>query len=333
MTDRYRIFGAELSPYSVKVRSYFRFKGIPHQWLLRNPSNVAEYRKYAKLPLIPLVITPGDEGLQDSTPILERLEAERPEPSIYPADPVLRFVSDLIEEYADEWGNKGMFHYRWWREVDRRSAALRIAGMMLGPDAATAELEQAADSVIERMVPRLSFVGSNQDNQALIEGSFVRQIEILDRHLRVRRYLLGGRPSLADFGLWGQIYNAWTDPTAGGVIRDRGPSVVPWIERMLEPKVESEFETWDDLAPTLEPLLRDEIAGLFLPWSTANARAIEAGDDELEVELEGGTFRQRPQKYHARSLAALGAKYRAVAADPVLGGVLESTGCLEWLQG
>ena len=37
MADRYRIFGAELSPYSVKVRSYFRYKGIPHQWIIRNP--------------------------------------------------------------------------------------------------------------------------------------------------------------------------------------------------------------------------------------------------------------------------------------------------------
>ena len=26
----YRIFGSELSPYSVKVRSYFRYRGLPH---------------------------------------------------------------------------------------------------------------------------------------------------------------------------------------------------------------------------------------------------------------------------------------------------------------
>src|SRR5580658_8322613 len=34
MADVYRIFGAELSPYSVKVRSWFRHKGIPHQWII-----------------------------------------------------------------------------------------------------------------------------------------------------------------------------------------------------------------------------------------------------------------------------------------------------------
>ena len=31
MADGYRIFGAEMSPYSVKARSYFRYKAIPHQ--------------------------------------------------------------------------------------------------------------------------------------------------------------------------------------------------------------------------------------------------------------------------------------------------------------
>ena len=88
MATPHRIFGIEMSPYSVKVRSYFRYKGIPHQWIVRNAETQAEYQKYAKLPIVPLVVTPGGEGIQDSTPILERFEAEHPEPSIHPGDPV-----------------------------------------------------------------------------------------------------------------------------------------------------------------------------------------------------------------------------------------------------
>ena len=113
MAGGYRIFGSELSPYSVKVRSYFRYKQLPHEWILRGPANRTEFERYAKLPLIPLVVTPDDAGLQDSTPLMEQLDAVRPEPSIHPDDPALAFISALIEEYADEWGNKAMFHYRW----------------------------------------------------------------------------------------------------------------------------------------------------------------------------------------------------------------------------
>jgi hypothetical protein len=42
-TDVYRIFGAEMSPSSVKVQSYLRYKGIPHGWILRNAESEAGY--------------------------------------------------------------------------------------------------------------------------------------------------------------------------------------------------------------------------------------------------------------------------------------------------
>ena len=123
MADGYRIIGAEMSPYSVKARSYFRYKAIPHQWILRNAASQAEYEKYARVPIIPLVVTPDGTGIQDSTPIIDAMEKLYPEPSIHPDDAVASFVSALIEEFGDEWGNKWMFHYRWARDVDQISSA------------------------------------------------------------------------------------------------------------------------------------------------------------------------------------------------------------------
>ena len=127
MARPYRIFGGDLSPYSIKVRSYFRYKQIPHEWIHRSPANQDEFRRYARLPLVPLVVTPDDRGMQDSTPIIEAMEAEYPEPSIHPPDPTAAFVSVLLEEFGDEWGNKWMFHYRWARPADQESGARRIA--------------------------------------------------------------------------------------------------------------------------------------------------------------------------------------------------------------
>ena len=332
MADPYKIFGAELSPYSVKVRSYFRYKQIPHTWLVRNADNMAEFQKHAKLPLIPLVITPGGVGMQDSTPLIEALEAEHPEPAIHPDHPVLAFVSALVEEFGDEWGNKWMFHYRWWRDVDQVSAAERLADALTGGAANAAARSEAAKKVRERMVGRLHFVGSSEQTRELIETSFQDAVALLDTHLSSRDFLFGARPAFGDFGLWGQLYCAWTDPTAGGILRDRTPHVVAWIERMLDPKATGGWEDWPALAPTLAPLLQRQVAALFLPWTNANAVALEAGQDHVEVDLPSGTWIQGVQKYHARSLAALKARYAAAADNAELNETLEAVDCLHWLR-
>lgn len=327
----YRIFGAEVSPYSVKVRSYFRYKGIPHAWIVRDQAAMAEFQKYAKLPLIPLVVAPDDRGLQDSTPILEHLEAEHPEPSVHPGDAAAAFVSVLLEEFGDEWGNKWMFHYRWAREVDQASAAERIAKTMM-PGAEGDELAGIASGIRERMVKRVGFVGSSAQTAPQIEDSFREAIARLETHLSQRPYLFGARPAFGDFGLWGQIYNASTDPTPGGILRDEAPAVMAWVERMLDPRAQGDFEAWEALAPTLAPLLEEQVAGLFLPWSVANAEAIAAGTPELRVELRGRSWTQTPQKYHAKSLAELRRKYAAAAGHPPLDALLEATGCLPYLR-
>jgi len=330
MAATYRIFGSELSPYSVKVRSYFRWKGLPHEWILRGVDNVEEFRRFAKLPLIPLVVTPEGEGLQDSTPIIEAMERRHPAPPLAPADATLAFVAALLEEYADEWGNKPMFHYRWTYEPDQRSAAERIARDN-APGLDAGALAAVAAQVRERMVPRLSFVGSSPATLPVIEKSFRRVCEILDVHLAARPYLFGARPTLADLGLWAQLYQCWTDPTPGALLRARHARVVGWIERMLSPITAGDLEPWPSLAPTLTPLLRDEVAGLFLPWSDANARALAAGAKTFETTLEGRPFAQETQKYHAKSLAALRTKWAAARGHAPLVQVMDETGCARWL--
>jgi glutathione S-transferase len=322
----FRIFGSEMSPYSVKVRSYFRYKGIPHQWLVRNASNQDEYRKYAKIPLIPLVVTPDDEGVQDSTPIIERVESSYPSPSIHPTDAVAAFVSALLEEFGDEWGNKWMFHYRWARDVDQISSAGRIA-RQTAPRADQHQHAETTAQIRARMVDRVWFVGSNETTAPQIEASFEAAIDLLEKHLATRRYLFGARPAFGDFGVWGQLYCAWTDPTAGALIEGRAPSLLAWIHRMLWPRADGEFETFSSLSPTLMPLLETSVGRLFLPWSVANADAITTGAESFSVTLDGREWTQKPQKYHARSLAALCEKYAAIPDKRAIDAVLDRAHC------
>lgn len=324
MSNDYRIFGAEMSPYSVKVRAYARYKGLPHQWLNRGGENAAEYAKYAKIQIVPLVVTPQGESLQDSTPILERLEADHPLPSIHPTNPALRFLSELLEEVADEWGNKWMFHYRWRREIDQWASAGRLA-LGMNPSMDEATQKGFAEQIRNRMVGRVWFVGSSDATAPFIEDTFHKALGQLNTHLANRPYLFGARPSFADFSLWGQIYNMWTDPTPCAIIEARAPHVLAWIQRMLWPSALGEFEDWSTLQPTLAPILQDWVGEWFLPWSIANATAIaKSPDAEFTVKLQGFDWTQKPQKYHAKSLDALRKKYAAISDKGELNAILAS---------
>lgn len=331
MLDRYRIFGSELSPYSVKVRSYFRYKKIPHEWIVRNGESEVEYRRFAKTPIIPLVVTPEQEGLQDSTPIIEALEQRFPEPIVQPHGALCQFVSTLIEEFGDEWGNKWMFHLRWARDEDCISAGGRIAAVN-APDADEETRISIRKQIISFMKGRVALVGSNEQTAPQIEQSFVDAIKFLDTHLTNRSYLFGEKPAFADFGLWGQVYCAWTDPTGAALIEAKAPHLLDWIHRMLWPTANGDYESWDTLSPTLVPFLKDQVGELFVPWTVANTAAITAGAKQFSVALKGQSFIQAPQKYQVKSLQVLRNKYAAVSGDAELSKVMEAIGCLSALQ-
>jgi glutathione S-transferase len=328
MADLYRIFGAEMSPYSVKVRSYFRYKAIPHQWILRNAASQAEYEKHAKLPIVPLVVTSDGAGIQDSTPIIDQMEKLFPEPPIHPPG-VASFISALIEEFGDEWGNKWMFHYRWSREVDQICSAGRIARMR-APKASEEEFAGFAGQVRSRMADRVWFVGSNAETAPQIEAGFADMLTLLEAHLATRPYLFGARPAYGDFGLWGQLYELWTDPTSGALIEGNAPRVLDWVHRMLWPRNDGPFESWSSLAPTMMPILK-QAGGKFLPWTLANEKCLAEGRQEFSVTLDGKSWTQKPQKYHARSLSILRAKYAATPDKAELDVVLQEAGCLQGL--
>jgi hypothetical protein len=155
---------------------------------------------------------------------------------------------------------------------------------------------------------------------------------LLDSHLADRPYLFGGRPALGDFGLWGQIYEMWTDPTAGALIGGGAPHVLEWVHRMLWPKAEGDFEAWTALAPSLMPILTRQVGSQFMPWTCANEKAVKEGKEEFSVTLGDNLWTQKPQKYHARSLGMLRTKYAAAADKDALDPVLDAAGCLAGLR-
>jgi len=135
MIDRLQLIGAEASYYTGKVRAYLRWKGLPFDEV---PATAQVYREVilprTGVAFIPVVLTAEGEALQDSTAIIDALEARVPEPSVYPRGPIQRLVALLLEIYADEWLVLPAMHYR-WSFAENREFLMQEFGGTLHPEA------------------------------------------------------------------------------------------------------------------------------------------------------------------------------------------------------
>jgi len=192
-----------------------------------------------------------------------------------------------------------------------------------------------AKTIKERMSNRLWVIGSNENTEKEITDSFHNLLSKLNSHLKVRKYIFGDKPSYADFGLWGQIYNSWTDPTPRKFIEKDYSNLLPWIDRMLKPKDEGSYESWDSLSDTLMPILKEEIGEVFLPWTSEVTKSMSEEKEELSVIIKGKEFKHSiggPQKYHVKSLAVLKSKFESFKGNQALESILSETNCLRFLQ-
>lgn len=333
---RLELSGAPGSPYTRKMLGVLRYRHIPHA-VFWGRTNIPDHYPVPKVSLLPTFYFPdGENGalvpVTDSTPIIRRLESEHIERSVIPTDPVLKFLNALIEDYADEWLTKAMFHFRWAHEADWRNAApLLVYWNTNTADAETAE--QFADQFAKRQIDRLYVVGSNEVTAATIEASYTRLIEILDRLIERQGFVLGARPSSADFALFGQLTQlAVVEPTSAAITTQTSYRIRAWVDIMedlsgLSPSDDDWFSA-ETAREALSPLLT-EIGRTYSPAMIANARAILAGDDTFGTEIDGQTWTQPVFKYQAKCLQWLREDHAALSDNErgAVDALLSGTGC------
>ena len=326
--------GAPGSPYTRKMRAVLRYRRIPYRFLISGADG-REDLPAAKVRLLPTFYLPNADGeveaVVDSTPLIRRFEGEFDGRSVIPSDPVTAFVDYLLEDFGDEWLTKAMFHYRWVYEAD-----IEKAGQILprwrrveGPEE---DFQQAAKMVSERQISRLWVVGSNETTGPVIEASYRRILELFRDHLTERPFLMGNRPGASDFAFFGQLTQlAAFDPTPMAVTLEIAPRVYAWVDRVEDLSgLEPTEDDWIDgeLPATLRALL-GEVGRVYAPFLLANAKALVAGAERVECEIDGRPWVQKPFPYQGKCLMWLRERYGelSVADRAVVDGLLEGTGC------
>jgi glutathione S-transferase len=330
-----RIVGVPASPYSRKLRAVLRYRRIPYAWILHGSSE-ARGLPAPRVALLPQLVVRGADGkgeaIVDSTPLIRRLETTYAGRAVVPPDAAMAFVDALVEDYADEWLTKPMFHYRWMYAPDVARAAA-ILPRWARTDRPDGELAELGRLFAERQIGRLGVVGSNETTTPVIEASYRRLLGLLDAHLAGARFVMGGRPGAADFALFGQLSQlVGFDPTPAAIALSVAPRVVAWVDVVddlsgLEPS-DADWMARDRVPDTLRALLA-EIGRVYVPFLLANAAALARGAARVECVVDGRPWVQRPFPYQGKCLQALRDAHAALApADRrAVDALFDATGC------
>ncbi|MBB4631417.1 glutathione S-transferase family protein [Sphingosinicella soli] len=335
MTEPLRLLGAPGSPYTRKLIALLRYRRIPYAILWGSHVQPPADLPAPKVKLLPTAYFPLPDGtldpVVDSSPIIRRLEAEHSGREAVPANAVLAFLNHLIEDYADEWLTKAMFHYRWAFAEDAANAAPLLVFWM-APTMPTEAAAQAADMFADRQIRRLYVVGSNEATGETIEHSYRRFLGILDALIAGRGYVLGARPSSADFAIHGQLAQlAVIEPTSTAIAAQTAPRVRAWLDRVEDLSgVEPGPSDWFSRAEmsALRPLL-SEIGRVYAPFLMANEKAVMAGAETVQTEIDGRPWAQPVFPYQAKCLQWIREAFAALVPDDqtFVRSLLDGTGC------
>jgi len=261
----YIFHAADVSYFSGKVRPAFAHKSL---WMREVMPDILEIKRRTGVHYFPAVETPDGDMWQDTSDILDKLEAAHPSPPLIPATPVQRIVAYLIELYGDEMGILPAMHYRWSFEES-------IAKVGVDFSVPTGD-EAGGGKFAERMKGTLPMLGVTAESVPAIEAHTRELLDNLSAHFREQRYLLGDAMSLADCGLMGPFYgHLYRDAVSERLLYQTAFHVCAWIERTNRPPRDQAGWLKDDrLAETLMPVLRTMADAV--PMVVASIESIDA---------------------------------------------------------
>lgn len=291
------VYGTDCSYYTGKLETYLRAKGIAYRLEPFDERNMRRAARHTGVVQIPQVECPDGSWLADTTPILQYFERTRPEPSFTPRDPATAFASLLIEDYADEWLWRPAMHYRWSFPT---TAALMSAWL------AEHVRERRAPEWMKRLYWRRrqhgTFVlgdGVTPATRVAVEGAYLDTLATLEAVFAVRPFILGERPTAADFGFMAPLFrHFFCDPAPARIMRERAPAVHEWVARMwnLRPERVAAMPMPERIPPDLGRLFA-AIGEVYLPYLDANAAAYARGEKRVTCDVRGTAISEPVKPY------------------------------------
>ena len=327
------VYGSDISYFTGKLEMYLRAKGIPYTFEpMTGPTRWNEIKKATGVDQMPAVLAADGRWMTDTTPMIAWFEQEFPERPLVPTEPVQRFFSLLLEDYADEWLWRPAMHYRWYYDEGAMYASRHLANELLQE----LPLPGALKRHMLRRRQRGGYTrgdGVNESNRAHTEAAYLDNLERLESVLRQRPWLLGNSPSLADVAFMGPMFRHFSmDPNPAQIMRKSAPGVYEWIARLWNYPADGALGDWGDGVPADWDGWLQDIGRNYLPYLCANADAVAAGQSHFSPNVDGATYHKAiVSPYRVWTLGCLRAAYEALPPElkPDVQARLERCGCWE----
>ena len=232
----FKLYGAPCSLYTGKARSYLIKQGIP---FTNHAAGEARFRdeivpKIGRW-IIPVLETPDGALVQDSAEIIAYFEAKGGARfPAYPATPLHRLIGQVFELFGGEGLLRPAMHYRWNFDETNRAFLSRDFSAGLAPTGAPDDVRETIFGMAShRMRQAMAGFGVSPETIPAIEASYLQFLLLFEAHLVQSPFLLGGRPTIGDYGLIAPLYaHLGRDPYPAQIMKSNAHRVWRWVERM-----------------------------------------------------------------------------------------------------
>ena len=323
--DHYRIWQCQSSPYSHKVMAYMNYKGIPYKRVNANQLDLMWAMQVAGQSIVPIILTPDDQVMQDSTPIIEYFEKKYPQSSAAPKHASLAFIMWLLEDFADEYLQRLQMFTRWGNELNTQAASHKIArNILYGVE--NFSIENHAKIIQARQKKNDELLGLiGEEVKENLDKQVLDLLTILNTHLQTHQFLLGDCPSIADFAFYGPLkVHFYDDPQSNHLLETHAPRVCNWLLTIQDLgdtrgcAGQTAFGDWIDtdagLPASLLKLLQF-VSQTYIPLGRATAKASVAREKQFQARVYGITTTFGSLHYKAWAFEQIQLKYQALTGD------------------
>lgn len=288
------LYGAPFSLYTGRARSYLIKAHVPY----RETIPITEHYIKNVIPAagnrqsLPTLELPDGEIIRDSVAIIDHFENNSGH-SFSPGTPKQRVINRLLDVIGAEGLLRPAMHFR-WNFPEQNLEFLRLHFQTIIPQGPGRE--ERADKAMNQMRNAGQVFGVVPETFDTIETHFIELLKLLDSHFSEHPYLLGSKPSIADFGMLAPLYaHLGRDPKPLSLMQEHTIHTFRWVERMNRPEHDvGEFKTQDgeylasDKIPASLVNVLKHIAIDFVPETLAAASCINNWISQQD-NLEPGT--------------------------------------------